>query len=157
MNDEDRMTFPTNEFYVKSKEEMFESFRNLPECIENTVKIANMCNFEFEFGNIILPKFKIEGCTNNLDYFKNLCYMGLNIKYSIKDYDEEYINKAKERLEYEISVIDKMGYVDYFLIVADFIDYARKNNIPVGPGRRKWCWKYSSIFSWYNRYRSFKI
>jgi len=135
INDPDRMSFPTNEFYVKSPEEMSDSFKNFPEAIENTVKIADMCNIEFEFGNIVLPEFKIEGNITNLEYFCNLCYSGLEKKYKKQEYDDEYINKAKDRLDYEISVIDKMGYVDYFLIVQDFVNYAKMNDIPVGPGR----------------------
>ncbi|MDF2865463.1 MAG: DNA-directed polymerase PolC [Clostridia bacterium] len=135
INDPDRMSFPTNEFYVKSPEEMSSAFKNLPEAIENTVKIADMCNVEFEFGNIILPEFKIEGNTTNLEYFKMLCYEGIEKRYNKEEYNGEYLNKVNERLNYEISVIDKMGYVDYFLIVQDFINYAKRNGIPVGPGR----------------------
>jgi len=135
MNDPDRMSFPTNEFYVKSAEEMFSSFKNFPEAIANTVKIADMCNVEFEFGNFILPEFKVEENITNLEYFKRLCNDGINKRYSKEEYDHEYIAKAKDRLDYEISVIDKMGYVDYFLIVQDFINYAKMNGIPVGPGR----------------------
>ncbi len=135
ITDPDRMSFPTNEFYIKSPEEMTSSFKNFPEAISNTVKIADMCNVEFEFGKIILPEFKIEESITNLEYFTRLCNEGIEKRYNIEDYDNEYLNKVKERLDYEISVIDKMGYVDYFLIVQDFINYAKKNNIPVGPGR----------------------
>jgi DNA polymerase III subunit alpha len=135
MNDPDRMSFPTNEFYVKSPEEMTNAFKNFPEAIENTVKIADMCNVEFEFGNFILPEFKVEGNVTNLEYFKTLCNEGMDKRYNKEEYSDEYINKAKERLDYEISVIDKMGYIDYFLIVQDFINYAKMNDIPVGPGR----------------------
>lgn len=135
INDPDRLSFPTNEFYVKSPEEMYNSFKNFPEAIENTVKIADMCNVEFEFGNIILPEFKIEENITNLEYFIRLCNEGIEKRYNKDEYDDEYIQKVKERLDYEISVIDKMGYVDYFLIVQDFINYAKTNNIPVGPGR----------------------
>ncbi|MDD2377003.1 MAG: DNA polymerase III subunit alpha [Clostridia bacterium] len=135
LNDPDRMSFPTNEFYVKSPEEMRSSFENFPEAIKNTVKIADMCNVEFEFGNIILPEFKVDDNVTNLEYFKRLCNEGLEKRYNKEEYSEEYINKAQDRLEYEISVIDKMGYVDYFLIVQDFINYAKNSDIPVGPGR----------------------
>lgn len=135
MNDPDRMSFPTNEFYVKSKEEMTDAFKNIPEAISNTVKIADMCNFEFEFGNTILPEFEINENISHLEYFKRLCYKGLEERYTLVDYSKEYINRAKDRLEYEISVIDKMGYIGYFLIVSDFINYAKNVDIPVGPGR----------------------
>lgn len=130
IDDENRMKFETNEFYVKSPSQMEEEFKNLPEAIENTVKIANMCDVEFEFGKIILPEFKIGDSISHLEYFKNLCDKGLKEKYTDKNLDD-----AKKRLEYEIEVIDKMGYIDYFLIVADFINYAKSNDIPVGPGR----------------------
>lgn len=135
MNDPDRMSFPTNEFYVKSPEEMTNAFKNFPEAISNTVKIADMCNVDFEFGNIILPEFKIEENITNLEYFTRLCHDGIAKRYNKDDYDTEYINKVKDRLEYEIGVIEKMGYVDYFLIVQDFINYAKNSGIPVGPGR----------------------
>ena len=135
INDPDRMSFPTNEFYVKSPEEMVSSFENFPEAIENTVKIADMCNVEFEFGNFILPEFKTDLNITNLEYFKTLCNEGMNKRYNKDEYSNEYIDKAKLRLDYEISVIDKMGYVDYFLIVQDFINHAKNCGIPVGPGR----------------------
>lgn len=135
INDPDRMSFPTNEFYIKSPEEMYNSFKNFPEAIQNTVKIADMCNVEFEFGNIILPEFKVEENITNLEYFKRLCNDGIEKRYNKDEYGQEYIQRVKKRLDYEISVIDKMGYVDYFLIVQDFINYAKTNGIPVGPGR----------------------
>ena len=135
INDEDRMKFETNEFYVKSKEEMIEAFKNLPEAIENTVKIADRCSVEFEFGHTILPEFKIEEDITHLEYFKKMCYQGIKRRYPKEKYDEEYLNKVKERVEYELSVIDKMGYIDYFLIVEDFIHFAKSQGIPVGPGR----------------------
>ena len=130
MTDEDRMSFEKNEFYVKSKEEMAEAFENFPEAIENTSKIADMCNVEIEFGHTILPHIDVGENVSHLEYFKNVCYTGLNEKYSGERYEE-----AKARLDYEIEVIEKMGYIDYFLIVADFIKYAKDNGIPVGPGR----------------------
>ncbi|MBR6689047.1 MAG: DNA polymerase III subunit alpha [Clostridia bacterium] len=130
MTDEDRMTFETNEFYVKSPEEMMSSFRNVPEAIENTVKIAERCNVEFEFGHTILPNFDIPDGISHYDFFRNFCYEGMK-----KRYKEEMHEKVSERLEYELSVIEKMGFIDYFLIVSDFIRYAKEQNIPVGPGR----------------------
>lgn len=135
IKDENRMRFQTNEFYVKSMEEMTEAFKNLPEAIENTVKIADRCNVEFEFGHTILPEFKIDENISHLEYLTRLCENGINKRYPSNMYDEEYINKAKSRLEYEIDVIDKMGFTDYFLIVQDFINYAKSVGIPVGPGR----------------------
>jgi DNA polymerase-3 subunit alpha len=135
MNDPDRMSFPTNEFYIKSPEEMTSAFINFPEAIQNTVKIADMCNVEFEFGNTILPEFKIKENITNLEYLTRLCNEGIEKRYNKEDYNDEYITRVKERLNYELSVIDKMGYVDYFLIVQDFINYAKSSGIPVGPGR----------------------
>jgi len=130
MSDEDRMTFETNEFYVKSPEEMETSFKNVISAVENTAKIADRCNVEFEFGHTILPNFDIPDGISHYDFFRNFCYDGLKKRYT----GEEY-NKASERLEYELGVIDKMGFIDYFLIVSDFIRYAKEQNIPVGPGR----------------------
>ena len=130
INDPDRMTFKTNEFYVKSAKEEEEAFKNIPEAIENTVKIADMCNVEFEFGKTILPEFKIPGNISHLEYFRNLCYGGIESRYG-----KNYRKEVTDRLEYEISVIDKMGYIDYFLIVQDYINYARSVGISVGPGR----------------------
>ncbi len=130
LNDEDRLSFKTNEFYFKSPDEMREAFKNVPEAVENTVKIANMCDVEIEFGHTILPEFKIEDNISHLEYFKNKCYEAIPKKYKEEEYE-----KVKERLDYEISVIDKMGYIDYFLIVQDFINYAKSQGIPVGPGR----------------------
>ena len=131
MQDEDRMRFETDEFYIKSPEEMSEYFKNLPETIENTVKIAEKCNYEFEFGNTKLPNYDVpKEYPTHLAYFKELCENGLKERYG-----ENPSQEIKGRLDYEISVIEKMGYVDYFLIVWDFIHYARENGIPVGPGR----------------------
>jgi len=130
MSDEDRMSFETNEFYVKSPEEMESAFRNVISAVENTAKIAEKCNVEFEFGHTVLPNFDIPETITHYDYFKNFCYEGLKKRYTGKDYE-----KAQERLEYELGVIDKMGFIDYFLIVSDFIRYAKEQNIPVGPGR----------------------
>jgi len=129
INDEDRMRFSTDDFYVKSPEEMNEVFINIPEAISNTVKIAKMCNVELEFGKLHLPKFSIPDNRDAYDYLKELCYEGLT-----RIFGEDVQDKI-ERLEYELSVIKQMGYVDYFLIVGDFIRYARDNGIPVGPGR----------------------
>ncbi len=130
LSDKDRMRFPTNEFYVKSQEEMLNNFKNFKVALDNTVKIANMCNIEFEFGKLILPEFKIEEEISHIEYFRRLCINGLNEKYN-----DDLREKARERMEYEISIIEKMGFIDYFLIVQDFIIYAKSVDIPVGPGR----------------------
>lgn len=130
LNDEDRFRFKVNEFYFKSPDEMKEAFSYAPEAIENTLKIADMCNVELEFGHTILPEFKIDEDITHLEYFTKKCYEGIEKRYKPEEYE-----KVKERLDYEISVIDKMGYIDYFLIVADFINYAKSQGIPVGPGR----------------------
>lgn len=129
INDEDRMRFSTEDFYVKSPEEMEELFENIPEAISNTVKIAEMCNAELEFGKLHLPKFSVPEDRDAYEHLKELCYKGLKQLYG------ENIEDKLERLNYELSVIKQMGYVDYFLIVGDFIRYARENSIPVGPGR----------------------
>ncbi len=129
INDEDRMRFSTEDFYVKSQEEMAGVFVNLPEAIENTVRIGERCNVELEFGKLHLPAFSIPGNKGAYEYLKELCYDGLERLYG------ECIQDKVERLEYELSVINQMGYVDYFLIVGDFIRYAKDNGIPVGPGR----------------------
>lgn len=130
LNDEDRMTFKTNEFYVKSEEEMKKSFEYAKEAIENTQKIADMCNVTFEFGHTILPEFKIDEDIPHVEYFRKKCYEGIEKRYG-NDRKDEVI----KRLEYEIDIIEKMGFVDYFLIVADFINYAKSKEIAVGPGR----------------------
>lgn len=124
------MGFATDEFYIKSGDQMAELFKAEPSAISNTLEIAERCNVDFEFGVIKLPKFEIEGVTDNVEFFKDLCHNGLKERYG-----ENPPEKMKERMEYELSVIIKMGYVDYFLIVWDFIHYARSQNIPVGPGR----------------------
>lgn len=130
ITDEDRMRFQTNEFYVKSQEEMYDRFKFFKEALENTVKIADKCNVSFDFGKTILPEFKIDENITHLEYFKRLCEKGLKERYKEKVTDE-----IKERMNYEIKIIDQMGYVDYFLIVQDFINYAKSKKIPVGPGR----------------------
>ena len=129
LGDEDALEFQTDEFYLKTEQEMLKLFPTVAEAIENTQKIADMCNFEFEFGNIKLPYFDI-GEKDHYEYLKELSLKGL-----YKNYGKSPSAEATERLEYELSVINKMGYVDYFLIVADFVNYAKNNGIPVGPGR----------------------
>lgn len=123
------LRFPTQEFYLKSAEEMLELFPHCPQALENTAAIAERCNVTFEFGQIRLPKFHMDGVTDNVDFFHSICRDGLKNRYGSPS------KEAAERLEYELSVITNMGYVDYFLIVWDFIRYAKQQNIPVGPGR----------------------
>ncbi len=128
--EENSIKFPTDEFYLKSTEEMAELFSQFPCAIENTSRIAERCNVEFEFGVIKLPEFKIEGEDDNTAYFKKLCVYGLK-----KRYGENPEPDIVKRMKHELDVIIKMGYVDYFLIVWDFVKYAKDNDIPVGPGR----------------------
>lgn len=130
IDEENSLEFETDNFYLKTEDEMRTLFSYVPEAIENTQKIADMCNFEFEFGNTKLPNFDVPKGQTHFDYLRNKCYVGLKERYG-ENPDKLYV----DRLEYELSVINSMGYVDYFLIVADFIQYARDNGIPVGPGR----------------------
>lgn len=129
LNEENALEFKTDEFYLKSSEEMAALFAHYEGAVENTVKIAQMCDFEFEFGNIKLPLFDI-GDKNHALYLKEKCYKGM---YEL--YDNNQIEAAKERLDFELEVIDSMGYTDYYLIVQDFVMYAKQRGIPVGPGR----------------------
>ena len=130
LDDPNRMKFETQEFYVKSEEEMASLFPNCPEALENTAKIADMCNVEFEFGKYHLPHFQLpEGWTDGDAYFEKLCMDGFRWRYPAEP--PEYL----EKLRYEMGMIRKMGFVDYFLIVSDFIAYAKSHGIPVGPGR----------------------
>ena len=129
VEDTNRMRFETQEFYIKSEEEMAALFPNLPEAIENTQKIADRCNMDFTFGTYHLPEFSYPEGYDSWSWFSKLCNDG---------YRERYPQDPpgyRERLEYEMKMIEKMGYVDYFLIVADFVAYARQEKIPVGPGR----------------------
>ena len=129
VDDTKRMKFQTQEFYLKSEAEMRDLFPNYPEAFENTQRIADRCNLEFVFNEYHLPEFPIpEGYTNE-SYFRMLCMEGFRERYPHEP--EQYL----ERLEYEIGVISRMGYVNYYLIVWDFIRYAKENGIPVGPGR----------------------
>ncbi len=130
LDDPNALRFETEEFFVKSAEEMAELFKGHEEAVTNTAAIAERCNVEFEFGNIKLPKFTVEGITDNKEYFRKLCREGMAERYGA-----EPPEKVKARLEYELDVIIKMGYTDYYLIVWDFIHYAREHGIPVGPGR----------------------
>lgn len=130
LGDPDALSFETQEFYLKTADEMTGLFEGREEPVRNSARIAERCRVDFEFGKLKLPRFTIEGVTDNAAYFRRICHEGLRKRYGDKPGKE-----VVDRLEYEISVIEKMGYVDYFLIVQDFIRYARDNDIPVGPGR----------------------
>ena len=130
VNDPSRMKFETEEFYLKTEDEMRALFPEHPEAADNTAKIAEMCNYDFEFGKYKLPRFRLpEGEADSFSYLKRLCFEGLSRRYPNDD------GSVEKQLEYELEMIKKMGFVDYFLIVSDFIAYAKHKKIPVGPGR----------------------
>ncbi|MBE6729042.1 MAG: DNA polymerase III subunit alpha [Ruminococcaceae bacterium] len=129
LNEENPLEFKTDEFYLKTSEEMSTLFSHFEGAVENSVKIADMCDFEFDFGHIKLPLFDI-GDKNHARYLRDKCYEGL-----YRLYKDDMLEKAKERLDYELKVIDEMGYTDYYLIVQDFVAFAKSKGIPVGPGR----------------------
>lgn len=130
VNDKSDMEFQTQEFYLKSRAEMETLFAAHPEALDNTVKIAEQCQLDFTFGVTKLPFYKAPTEEDNVTYFKRMCYEGMT-----RHYGEHPSEKIRDRLEYELGVIVKMGYVDYYLIVYDFIHYAKTHDIPVGPGR----------------------
>ena len=127
--DENRMRYEGGQYYVKSEEEMRELFSYIPEAIDNTAKIAERCNVEIEFGVTKLPRYEVPEGYDSWGYLNHLCGEGFKERYPEDD------GTLKERLEYELGVIKSMGYVDYFLIVWDFINFARSHGIAVGPGR----------------------
>lgn len=129
LSDENRMRYEGGQYYVKSPEEMAEIFPYIPEALENTQKIADRCEVEIEFGVTKLPKFDVPAPYTSWEYLNKLCYDGLKERYSGD------LTELEKRLEYELGVIKTMGYVDYFLIVWDFIRFARDHDIMVGPGR----------------------
>lgn len=143
-SDEDRMRYDGGQYYVKSEEEMRTLFTYIPEAIDNTVKIADRCNVDIEFGVTKLPKYDVPDNKDSWEYLKELCYKGIEDRYkNIWEEDNSkpiensnyYKDNIIKRLEYELDTIHSMGFVDYFLIVSDFINYAKSNGIPVGPGR----------------------
>ena len=148
IDEEDRMRFPNDQFYLKSEDEMRKIFAGIPEACDNTEIIAQRCNVEFEFGKLHLPEFTApDGMTNN-DYLRKLCEKGIKERYSseagtlkavkgdiYRGVTEVSETELRQRLEYELSTIEEMGYVEYFLIVWDFINYAKQQGIMVGPGR----------------------
>ena len=129
VDDENRMKFQTEEFYIKSEEELKRSFPGLEEAFSNTQAIADRCNLDFTFHEYHLPSFPVPAGFTNEGYFRQLCEDGFRQRY------ENPPQSYRERLEYEIGVISRMGYVNYYLIVWDFIRYAKEQGIPVGPGR----------------------
>ncbi len=130
IEDKNAMGFGSDQFYYKSEEEMRALFPEIPEAADNTVKIAERCNVTFEFGKTKLPRFDTPNGENNVAYFRKKCYAGLREKYG-----ENPPAAIRERLEYELATIEKMGYVNYYLIVHDFVRHAKEVGIPVGPGR----------------------
>ena len=129
LSDENRMRYDGGQYYVKSPEEMERLFPYATEALENTHKIAERCHVEIEFGVTKLPKFDVPEGYTSWEYLNELCFKGLEERY------QPVTEELKERLNYELSTIKNMGYVDYFLIVWDFIRYARDHDIMVGPGR----------------------
>ncbi|HPO04222.1 MAG TPA: DNA polymerase III subunit alpha [Bacillota bacterium] len=129
VEDQDRMRFPNDQFYLKSEEEMERLFADTPEAIENTERIADACNVDFRFGEIHLPEFKGPDGIDNKSFLRELCEAGIKERYKSPG------PELRQRLEYELGIIESMGYVEYFLIVWDFINFARKKGIMVGPGR----------------------
>ena len=128
MEDPDHMRFETDEFFLKSMDEMWEHFKAYPEALMNTVRVSERCNVEIQFGELHLPKFDVPKGRDPFEYLRDQCVTGFREQYGQNE-------ALFERLEYELSVIRQMGYVDYFLIVWDFIKYARDSGIMVGPGR----------------------
>ena len=128
--DDDKLEFETDEFYLKSETEMTDLFTDQRDAIINTEKIAERCNVEIEFGVTKLPYFKTPDGSENITFLKKLCDNGLKLRYG-----QNPSEKCIERINYELSIIENMGYVDYFLIVWDFVNFARTQDIPVGPGR----------------------
>ena len=129
VQDEDRMRYEGGQFYVKSPEEMYKQFPYAKEALENTYKIAKRCQVEFEFHNLKLPKYDVPDGYHASSYLRQLCQEGLKKRY------KKITEEVQQRLEYELNIIEEMGYVDYFLIVWDFIKYAKDQDIMVGPGR----------------------
>ncbi|MCQ2553543.1 MAG: DNA polymerase III subunit alpha [Clostridia bacterium] len=154
-SDPDRMRFPNDQFYLKSEKEMRDIFADVPEAIDNTQEIVDKCTFEFVYGQYHIPKFKIpDNFTSENQYFEYLCWSGLEHRYgtaeprpssarkdadfvpeNMEDLAPNVTDELKDRMRYEITTIEKMGYVGYFLIVWDFVNYAKGNGIMVGPGR----------------------
>ena len=129
VDDPTRMRFPNDSFYLKSADEMAALFGDCPEALENTNKIADRCNVKLEFGHLLLPEFPVPEGYDAVSYLRHLCEEALPERYEVVD------EKVRARLEFELDIINTMGYACYFLIVWDFINYCRSHDIPVGPGR----------------------
>ena len=129
LDDPDRLKFFGSEFYLKTEEEMSSLFKDIPEALENTVNIAKCCNLTIDFSKMHLPKISLNTALSHEEYLKSLCMEGAKKKYG--NVNDEILN----RIDYELDVINSMGYTDYFLIVWDFIKFAKDNSIPMGPGR----------------------
>lgn len=151
IDDPHRRRYPSDQFYLKSADEMWDMFSYIPEALENTIKIANECSYEYKFHESKLPKFPLEEGQDPYEYLRDTCYKGLIDRYSVfenlrnqsLDYSEieevvanyEEAKEYVDRLEYELQVIKQMGYIDYFLIVWDFVRFSYESGIPTGPGR----------------------
>ena len=133
LDDPSRMKFPNDEFYIKSREEMEGLFTFAPQAIDNTLEIAKRCNVEFDFDSYHIPTFDVPQGYTALTYLQHICNKGSVERYGDKDGNVD--QDLRDRLNYEIDVIANMGYIEYFLIVWDFINYSKQNNIMVGPGR----------------------
>ena len=129
VDDPGRMRFPNDSFYLKSAEEMAELFGGYPEALENTCRIADRCNVKLEFGHLLLPEFPVPEGFDAVSYLRHLCEEALPERYEVVD------ETVRKRLDFELDIINTMGYACYFLIVWDFINYCRSHDIPVGPGR----------------------
>ncbi len=130
IGDDTGLEFHANEFYLKSEQQMRKIFADTPEAIDNTQIISDMCNFDFEFGHTKLPYYQTPDNMDHFEYFKMLCQKGMKKRYGENPPKEYY-----DRLDYELETVEKMGYTDYYLIVADFVLFAKSKGIPVGPGR----------------------
>ena len=129
VDDENRMRYQPQNFYLRSTQEMEELFSGYPDAVENTQRIADRCQLEFTFGKYHLPEFKLPPGYDSPTYLRKLCAEGFQRRYG------EEKASYRQQLEYELDMIEKMGFTDYFLIVSDFVRYARETGIPVGPGR----------------------
>lgn len=155
INDQERLSMKGEDFSIKSTEEMIESFKDVPEAIENTQKIVEMCNLQLKLGEVKLPYFEVAEGKSHINFLRELCLKGISKKYKIESEElnqliikvekgqevkaeeikDEKLKPIVERMEYELSVINKAGFVDYFLIVQDYVNWAKANRIVVGPGR----------------------
>ena len=151
IDDPHRRRYPSDQFYLKSADEMWDMFSYVPEALENTIKIADECSYEYKFHESKLPKFPLEEGQDPYDYLRDTCYKGLIDRYSVfENLRNQSLNYSKieevvanyeeakeyvDRLEYELQVIKQMGYIDYFLIVWDFVRFSYESGIPTGPGR----------------------